>query len=62
MSEPCPSCGYCPTCGRRNYNDPWWYKRPVPYWTIQHDFWEQHGRLGPVTSGVNLNEQECDHK
>lgn len=28
MSEkPCPSCGYCPTCGRQNANPyyPWTY-------------------------------------
>lgn len=33
--KPCPSCGYCPTCGRRNQTvTPWytWPWKPGPYW------------------------------
>ena len=27
---PCPCCGYCPTCGRRNYVGPIWQYQPFP--------------------------------
>lgn len=29
--HPCPSCGYCPCCGRRNAQ-PWGYPVPQPYY------------------------------
>ena len=31
---PCPSCGYCPTCGQRrpNYNFQYWPQYPSPTW------------------------------
>ena len=26
VDKPCPSCGYCPTCGRQRYTStPYWY-------------------------------------
>ena len=36
-TQPCPSCGYCPTCGRPSYQyryypyaqSPWYYTTPV---------------------------------
>lgn len=33
LMQPCPSCGYCPTCGRKNAQpvmpyQPWW---PYPW-------------------------------
>ena len=34
--QPCPHCGYCPTCGRGGYNAYPWYPapwRPYPYVT-----------------------------
>lgn len=45
MSEkPCPNCGYCPHCKRRNlapvYPQPWIYPNtapntaPYPYWQV----------------------------
>lgn len=33
--HPCPSCGYCPTCGRRNG----YYGYVYPYW--QYPSWQQ---------------------
>jgi len=40
-ASPCPSCGYCPTCGRRNTAPayPYWpYPYMLPYnpyqWTV----------------------------
>jgi hypothetical protein len=34
--SPCPSCGYCPTCGRKNAAPSWpWFQGPYwvsPYW------------------------------
>jgi len=34
-AHPCPSCGYCPTCGRGLWHpwrhDYWWYNTP-PIW------------------------------
>lgn len=36
---PCPSCGYCPTCGRfthppQPYLPPEWPNYPRPYWDL----------------------------
>ena len=29
-NQPCPSCGYCPTCGQRRYQYwPYYYTSPV---------------------------------
>lgn len=31
--QPCPSCGHCPTCGRRGWNQgPVWYTWPNGTW------------------------------
>lgn len=31
----CPTCGYCPTCGRR-YGAPYWTRphQTLPYWVL----------------------------
>lgn len=36
-AQRCPSCGYCPTCGRSNA--PYWgWTRPYPTWP-QYPWW-----------------------
>ncbi len=28
-NKPCPCCGYCPACGRKDDPVPWWMRHPV---------------------------------
>ena len=54
MSHPCPNCGYCPTCGRRNVApyQPWgtwpWPARPMPLGPI----WTTYGGAPPAVSTI----------
>lgn len=55
--QPCPSCGYCPTCGRRNAAPV--YPGTLPYypWGTYPYFWQIPNWTtvtsgGPVTTGT----------
>lgn len=54
--KPCPSCGYCPTCGRKP-NNTWTYtypySRPIPMWS--------GGITVQTTSGTSTT-QPGDHR
>lgn len=42
---PCPSCGHCPTCGRRSFS-PW--RQPVqPIWVVP-SVWEYDTGCSPA--------------
>lgn len=65
MNQPCPSCGYCPTCGRSSYHQPYWYRWNQPYWLGNQQFGTAGGSY--VSGSSNLsnaseNKQECDHR
>lgn len=53
MTNICPCCGYCPTCGRRNAG---WQQMPMPYWQ-QWPIWTnspwpwQHPQVWTTTAG-----------
>jgi hypothetical protein len=44
MSDKCPNCGYCPTCGRSNTppQADWTY-RPTPTWPYWQPFYVTWG-------------------
>ena len=46
---PCPSCGYCPSCGRKNYPTTW-YPSYHPYPTTTPYIW-----YTTTTSGISPN-------
>ena len=54
-AKPCPSCGYCPTCGRRGYYPmPYWVN---PYWPGSRPLWpwwqvNPWPVGGPITANV----------
>ena len=55
--KPCPNCGHCPTCGRKNYTPnhwPWgywpWYP-PTHYWQRPHATWTVQTQPLTTTGG-----------
>jgi hypothetical protein len=52
---PCPNCGYCPTCGRRNavpFTYPW--VNPWPF-GVRPPYWQSPVTYGPGTSGGQIS-------
>lgn len=60
MDRPCPSCGYCPACGRSNHHRTFWY---YPYHYVPSTPW--YVSSGATTSGsrssVTFTPDLCDH-
>lgn len=59
--QPCPSCGYCPTCGRRSYHDPFYYQAPAVYGNVPA--FAPFKATGPVDRHETFEQLKgCDHQ
>ena len=61
--QSCPSCGYCPHCGRSNQPQPYyvpWYPQPYP-WYGPYLVTSGEGTSGTITVGDTSGYDTADY-